>query len=333
MEAPQCVLILDFGGQYTQLIARRVRECHVYCEVRPAASITLEAIREFAPIGIILTGGPSSVYSENAPTLPREVFSLGIPVLGICYGCQLMAHLLGGKVTEASGNDAREYGRTLTTLDTSCILFQSFPEDSVTWMSHGDYISHVPDGFAVTAHTAACPTAAMADPARKLYGVQFHPEVSHTIQGVRMLRSFLADVCGAQGDWVMEDYIPTAVAQLRRQIGQKRVLLALSGGVDSSVAAALLSRAVGDQLTCIFVDHGLLRKDEGDQVESVFSKMDLNFIRVNAQDRFLSRLAGVEDPETKRKIIGDEFVRVFENEAKKLGKRTHVIRNYDAPGL
>ncbi|HIT34344.1 MAG TPA: glutamine-hydrolyzing GMP synthase [Candidatus Faecousia intestinigallinarum] len=316
----QKILILDFGGQYNQLIARRVRECHVYCEVRPAASITLEAIREFAPIGIILTGGPSSVYSENAPTLPREVFSLGIPVLGICYGCQLMAHLLGGKVTEASGNDAREYGRTLTTLDTSCILFQSFPEDSVTWMSHGDYISHVPDGFAVTAHTAACPTAAMADPARKLYGVQFHPEVSHTIQGVRMLRSFLADVCGAQGDWVMEDYIPTAVAQLRRQIGQKRVLLALSGGVDSSVAAALLSRAVGDQLTCIFVDHGLLRKDEGDQVESVFSKMDLNFIRVNAQDRFLSRLAGVEDPETKRKIIGDEFVRVFENEAKKLGK-------------
>ncbi len=315
----QKVLILDFGGQYNQLIARRVRECHVYCEVHPAAAMGIVAIRDFHPIGIILTGGPNSVYGDNAPKLPPEVFTLGIPVLGICYGCQLMAHQLGGVVQAAGANDAREYGRTLTHLDTSSVLFQEFPEESITWMSHGDYIAQVPDGFSVTGATAVCPTAAMADPQRRFYGVQFHPEVAHTDGGQKMLHAFLYKVCGAVGDWVMEDYVSTATEALRQKIGSKKVLLALSGGVDSSVAAALLGRAVGKQLTCIFVDHGLLRKNEGDQVEAVFSKMDMNFIRVNAADRFLSKLAGVTEPERKRKIIGEEFIRVFEAEAKKIG--------------
>ena len=316
----QKVLILDFGGQYNQLIARRVRECHVYCEVHPASKATVENVRAFGPIGIILTGGPNSVYAKNSPSLPKEIFEMGIPVLGICYGCQLMAHTLGGIVTEAGENDAREYGRTVTHLDPNCILFEGFPEESITWMSHGDYISKVPEGFTVTGFTDACPTAAMAAPAKKLYGVQFHPEVSHTDGGIRMIDAFVKQVCGGTGDWLMEDYVTSATKEIREKVGDQKVLLALSGGVDSSVAAALLSRAIGNQLTCIFVDHGLLRKDEGDQVEAVFSRMDLNFIRVNAQERFLSKLAGVEEPERKRKIIGEEFIRVFEAEAKKIGK-------------
>ena len=316
----QKVLILDFGGQYNQLIARRVRECHVYCEVHPASKATVENVRAFGPIGIILTGGPNSVYAKSSPSLPKEIFEMGIPVLGICYGCQLMAHTLGGVVTEAGENDAREYGRTVTHLDPNCILFEGFPEESITWMSHGDYISKVPEGFTVTGFTDACPTAAMAAPARKLYGVQFHPEVSHTDGGIRMIDAFVKQVCGGTGDWLMEDYVTSATKEIREKVGDQKVLLAISGGVDSSVAAALLSRAIGNQLTCIFVDHGLLRKDEGDQVEAVFSRMDLNFIRVNAQERFLSKLAGVEEPERKRKIIGEEFIRVFEAEAKKIGK-------------
>ena len=316
----QKVLILDFGGQYNQLIARRVRECHVYCEVHPASKATVENVRAFDPIGIILTGGPNSVYAKSSPSLPKEIFEMGIPVLGICYGCQLMAHTLGGIVTEAGENDAREYGRTVTHLDPNCILFEGFPEESITWMSHGDYISKVPEGFTVTGFTDACPTAAMAAPAKKLYGVQFHPEVSHTDGGIRMIDAFVKQVCGGTGDWLMEDYVTSATKEIREKVGDQKVLLALSGGVDSSVAAALLSRAIGNQLTCIFVDHGLLRKDEGDQVEAVFSRMDLNFIRVNAQERFLSKLAGVEEPERKRKIIGEEFIRVFEAEAKKIGK-------------
>ncbi len=316
----QKVLILDFGGQYNQLIARRVRECHVYCEVHPASKATVENVRAFGPIGIILTGGPNSVYAKSSPSLPKKIFEMGIPVLGICYGCQLMAHTLGGIVTEAGENDAREYGRTVTHLDPSCALFEGFPEESITWMSHGDYISKVPEGFTVTGFTDACPTAAMAAPARKLYGVQFHPEVSHTDGGIRMIDAFVKQVCGGTGDWLMEDYVTSATKEIREKVGDQKVLLALSGGVDSSVAAALLSRAIGNQLTCIFVDHGLLRKDEGDQVEAVFSRMDLNFIRVNAQERFLSKLAGVEEPERKRKIIGEEFIRVFEAEAKKIGK-------------
>ncbi len=316
----QKILILDFGGQYNQLIARRVRECHVYCEVHPAGKMSPEKIRTFAPIGIILTGGPNSVYGDQAPRLPQQIYEMGIPMLGICYGCQLMAYQLGGTVTEATTGDAREYGRTLTRLDPSCVLFTDFPAVSITWMSHGDYISALPQGFAVTACTDACPVAAFSCAERRFYGVQFHPEVSHTDRGVEMLHHFLYQVCGAEGDWVMDDYVQQAVAQLRSTIGERRVLLALSGGVDSSVAAALLNQAVGSQLTCIFVDHGLLRKDEGDQVEAVFSKMQLNFIRVNAAERFLTRLSGVTDPEQKRKIIGEEFIRVFEAEAKKLGR-------------
>lgn len=316
----QKVLILDFGGQYNQLIARRVRECHVYCEVHPAAAMQAADIRSFDPIGIILTGGPNSVYGQNAPRLPQAVYEMGIPMLGICYGCQLMAHQLGGTVTEAGADDAREYGRTLTKLDTGCVLFRDLPEETVTWMSHGDYVAGVPAGFSIAAVTAACPTAAFACLERKLYGVQFHPEVTHTEHGTDMLRRFLYDVCGAQGDWVMEDYVQTAVRALREKIGTQKVLLALSGGVDSSVAAALLSRAIGRQLTCIFVDHGLLRKDEAKHVEAAFSGMDLNFVRVDASARFLGKLAGVTEPEKKRKIIGEEFIRVFEEEAKKIGR-------------
>lgn len=315
----QKVLILDFGGQYNQLIARRVRECHVYCEVHPAGEMDLEAIRSFAPIGIILSGGPNSVYAENAPRLPQDIFSLGIPILGICYGCQLMAYQLGGTVQPAAPDTAREYGRTLTNLDNSDVLFSDCGSDSITWMSHSDYISCVPEGFTVTARTSVCPTAAFSCPERKLYGVQFHPEVSHTTEGSKMIRRFLRTVCGATCDWFMENVVQTAVNHLRERIGSKRVLLALSGGVDSSVAAALLNRAVGSQLTCIFVDHGMLRQDEGDQVEAFFSRMDLHFIRVNAAQQFLTRLSGVTDPEEKRALIGEEFIRVFEAEAKKLG--------------
>ena len=315
----QKVLILDFGGQYNQLIARRVRECQVYCEVHPARSTTLEQIQAYHPIGIILTGSHNSVYSPTSPRLDPQIFAMGVPVLGICYGCQLMAYTLGGIVTQAGPDSAREYGRTVTQVSLDDPLFADCPAETVTWMSHGDYISQVPEGFRVTAHTLACPTAAMSCPEKGLFGVQFHPEVAHTDHGTAMLRRFLYDVCHAQGDWVMEDYVKTAVTGLREKIGSGRVLLGLSGGVDSSVAAALLSRAVGHQLTCIFVDHGLLRKNEGDEVEAAFAGMDLNFVRVDASDRFLDKLAGVTEPERKRKIIGEEFIRVFEAEAKKIG--------------
>ena len=315
----QKVLILDFGGQYNQLIARRVRECNVYCEVKPY-TMPLEEIRAFSPIGIIFTGGPNSVYLEQSPQVDPEIFSLGIPVLGICYGCQLMAHHLGGLVTAAQADTAREYGKTDTYYDTSCPLFQGLPSAGVSWMSHGDYMAKVPDGFRLVGHTAACPNVAIADEARRFYGVQFHPEVNHTQHGTDMLRNFLYRVCGAVGDWTMEDYKRRAIAQLREKIGSGNVLLALSGGVDSSVAAALLAEAVGSQLTCVFVDHGLMRKNEGDEIEAVFGNGDINFVRVNAEERFLSKLAGVSEPERKRKIIGEEFIRVFEEEAKKIGK-------------
>ena len=313
------ILILDFGGQYNQLIARRVRECGVYCEVRPY-TLPMEQIRAFDPMGIIFTGGPNSVYLETSPQVDPAVFTLGVPVLGICYGCQLLAHTLGGQVVPAQADTAREYGKTETFFDTGCTLFQGLPESSITWMSHGDYMARVPEGFRLVAHTDACPNAAIADETRHFYGVQFHPEVNHTQYGTQMLRNFLFRVCGATGQWTMADYKLRAVESLRAKIGTGKVLLALSGGVDSSVAAALLAEAVGSQLTCVFVDHGLMRKNEGDEVEAAFSKWDLNFIRVNAEDRFLGRLAGVSEPEAKRKIIGEEFIRVFEDEAKKLGK-------------
>ena len=302
----QTVIVLDFGGQYNQLIARRVRECGVYCEVKPYTT-PLEELRAMEPIGLIFTGGPGSVYEADAPLCDPAVFSLGVPVLGICYGCQFMAHTLGGQVTAAQADTAREYGRTKTFFDTDCRLFRGLPAEGITWMSHGDYMAKVPEGFSLSAHTDACPTAAISDERRGFYGVQFHPEVNHTENGVQMIRNFLYEVCGAAGDWSMGDYCRTAIREIREKVGGGKVLLALSGGVDSSVAAALLAEAVGSQLTCVFVDHGLMRKDEGDEVEAAFSKWDINLIRVNAETRFLLKLAGVSEPEHKRKIIGEEL--------------------------
>ena len=315
----QKILILDFGGQYNQLIARRVREQHVYCELRPH-TMSLEEIRRFDPIGIIFTGGPHSVYLTDAPRPDPGIFSLGVPILGICYGCQLLAQSLGGLVTAAQDASAREYGKTETVFDPTCTLFRDLPQNSVTWMSHGDYMARVPEGFRLAAHSAACPTAAIWDAKRAFYGVQFHPEVNHTAFGREMLRNFLFLVCGARGDWTMADFKQRSVALLRERVGDGRVLLALSGGVDSSVLAALLSEAVGDQLSCVFVDHGLLRKNEGDEVEAAFSGRALDFHRVDAGARFLRRLRGVTEPEEKRHIIGEEFIRVFEAEAKTIGK-------------
>ena len=312
------VLILDFGGQYNQLIARRVRECKVYCEVKPY-TMSMEAIRKFAPIGIIFTGGPGSVYEPSSPQVDPAIFQLGIPILGICYGCQLIAHNLGGLVTPAQDDSAREYGKTVTYFDTACKLFKGLPETGISWMSHGDYMAKVPGGFALTAHSDACPNVAIADETRGFYGVQYHPEVNHTENGTAMIRNFLYEICGATGEWTMGDYKNTAIAAVREKVKDGRVLLALSGGVDSSVVAALLAEAVGSQLTCVFVDHGLMRLHEGDEVEAAFAKWDINFIRVDAESRFLLKLAGEAEPERKRKIIGEEFIRVFEEEAKKVG--------------
>ena len=314
----ELVLILDFGGQYNQLIARRVRECGVYCEVKPYTT-PLAELKALDPIGIIFTGGPNSVYLDTSPHVDPDIFTWGVPILGICYGCQLMAHSLGGLVTPAQEDTAREYGKTATQYDTSFPLFQGLPTEGISWMSHGDYMAKVPEGFALAAHTDMCPTAAIADPARGFYGVQFHPEVNHTEHGTQMIRNFLYQVCHAKGDWTMEDYCRTAIAAIREKAGDGKVLLALSGGVDSSVAAALLAEAVGKQLTCVFVDHGLMRLHEGDEVEAAFAKWDIRFLRVDAESRFLLKLAGVDEPERKRKIIGEEFIRVFEEESQKIG--------------
>ncbi len=314
----QTVIVLDFGGQYNQLIARRVRECGVYCEVKPYTT-PLAGLKAMDPIGFIFTGGPNSVYLEDSPQVDPAIFEMGLPVLGICYGCQLMAHTLGGRVTAAQDDTAREYGKTETFYDTSCRLFQGLPVQGVSWMSHGDYMEKVPEGFTLMARSRACPNVAIADEARGFYGVQFHPEVNHTENGVKMIRNFLYEVCHAVGDWSMEDYKRTAIAAIREKVGDGKVLLALSGGVDSSVCAALLAEAVGEQLTCVFVDHGLMRKNEGNEVEAAFAPWAMHFVRVDAEERFLGKLAGVTEPERKRKIIGEEFIRVFEAEAKKIG--------------
>ena len=328
----QLVIVLDFGGQYNQLIARRVRECGVYCEIRPYTT-PLASLRALNPIGIIFTGGPNSVYLEDSPHVDREIFNWGVPILGICYGCQLMAHTLGGRVTAAQEDSAREYGKTTTYFETECRLFHGLPDTGITWMSHGDYMEKVPEGFALVAHSDACPNVAIADKARGFYGVQFHPEVNHTEHGTDMIRNFLYEVCRAAGDWTMEDFKRTAVKALREKIGEGRVLLALSGGVDSSVAAALLAEAVGEQLTCVFVDHGLMRKHEGDEVEAAFSKWAMNFVRVDAGERFLAKLAGIDEPERKRKIIGEEFIRVFEEEAKKVGAVDYLAQGTIYPDV
>ena len=312
------VLVIDFGGQYNQLIARRVRECGVYCEIHPH-TLSIDKIKEMNPKGIIFTGGPNSVYAPDSPLCDKEMFELGVPILGICYGSQLMAHVLGGKVATAP---VSEYGKTEVDVDVNSKLFEGVSEKTICWMSHTDYIEKAPENFKVIAHTPVCPVADMENVEKNLYAVQFHPEVMHTEQGKEMISNFVFNVCKCAGDWKMDSFVKTTIEELRKKIGNGKVLCALSGGVDSSVAAVLLSKAVGKQLTCVFVDHGLLRKDEGDEVEAVFGpngQYDLNFIRVNAQDRFYAKLKGVEDPETKRKIIGEEFIRVFEEEAKKIG--------------
>ena len=304
MENHQLVLVLDFGGQYNQLIARRVREHNVYCEVKPYKT-SIEEIKALNPIGIIFTGGPNSVYEEKSLKCDPALFELGVPVLGICYGCQLMAHTLGGEVTAAQEDTAREYGKTETFYNTDCKLFKGLPEQGISWMSHGDYMAKVPEGFELVAHTDMCPTAAIADEKRGFYGVQYHPEVNHTENGSLMLKNFLYEVCHAKGDWTMGDYKNSSIKAIREKVGDGKVLLALSGGVDSSVAAALLAEAVGNQLTCVFVDHGLMRKNEGDEVEAAFSKWDINLIRMNEEDAFLGALKGLTDPEDKRKAIGN----------------------------
>ena len=312
------VIVIDFGGQYNQLVARRVRECNVYCEIY-SYKTDIEQIKAMHPKGIILTGGPNSCYEEDSPTYQKELFELGIPVLGLCYGAQLMMHILGGKVEKAP---VREYGKTKVYVDKSSPLFADVAETTICWMSHFDYISQAAPGFRIIAHTTDCPVAAAECLDQKLYAIQFHPEVLHTVEGTKMLYNFVRGVCGCSGTWRMDSFVDESVQRIREKVGDGKVLLALSGGVDSSVAAGLLSRAIGKQLTCVFVDHGLLRKDEGDEVEAVFGPsgdFNLNFIRVNAQERYYAKLAGVTEPETKRKIIGEEFIRVFEEEAKKVG--------------
>ena len=328
----EMIIVLDFGGQYNQLIARRVRECNVYCEVHPC-TMDLDKIKEMAPKGIIFTGGPNSVYKEDSPTCPKEIYDLGIPILGICYGSQLMAHQLGGSVETAP---VSEYGKTEVEVDNGSLLFGDVSPKTICWMSHTDYIAEAPEGFRVTAHTPVCPVAAMERPDKNWYAVQFHPEVMHTQEGKKMLSNFVYQVCGCSGDWKMDSFVETTIREIREKVGTGRVLCALSGGVDSSVAAVMMSKAVGKQLTCVFVDHGLLRKNEGDEVEAVFGPngpYDLNFVRVNAQERFYGKLAGVTDPEQKRKIIGEEFIRVFEEEAKKIGAVDFLVQGTIYPDV
>jgi len=325
----ETVIVLDFGGQYNQLIARRVRECNVYCEV-VSYKTDIEEIKAKNPVGIIFTGGPNSVYEETSPKYSTEIYNLGVPVLGICYGSQLMAYSLGGNVETAP---TREYGKISIKLSDS-LLFDGIGNETICWMSHTDYIERIPEGFKITAYSDSCPCAAYENAEKKLYAVQFHPEVNHTVMGKQMLKNFLFKVCGCKGDWVMKEFAKRSIEALREKIGDKKVLCALSGGVDSSVAAVMIHKAVGKQLTCVFVDNGLLRKNEGDEVETLFrQQFDINLVRANAQELFLGKLAGVTEPERKRKIIGEEFIRVFEAEAKKIGKVDYLVQGTIYPDV
>lgn len=323
MENKELVLVMDFGGQYSQLIARRIRECGVYCEIVPF-NTPVASIVERKPKGIVFSGGPSSVYSEGAPRCDQEVFNLNIPIFGICYGMQLTTYMLNGQVSHAT---SREYGNTRLYIDKSEGLFAQLSGETQVWMSHGDYVSAAPEGFAVTAHTNSTPVAAIADEQRKIYGVQFHPEVVHTPEGMKMIRNFLFTTCGCKGDWDMGSYVDIAVKQIREQVGNKKVLCALSGGVDSSVAAVLVHKAIGDQLTCVFVNHGFLRKGEAEQVVKTFREgFNMNLVYAEVVDRFLARMEGITEPEEKRKIIGEEFIRVFEAESAKLGDIEFLVQ-------
>lgn len=330
----ETVIVLDFGGQYNQLIARRVRECNVYCEIYSYRT-DLAKIKAKNPKGIIFTGGPNSAYLPDSPTIDPEIYTWGVPVLGICYGSQLMMHMLGGKVCKAP---EREYGKTVVDLDTTSPLFDGLPNQNVCWMSHNDYIEQAAPGFDIIAHTPNCPVAAAQDAARGLYCVQFHPEVLHTENGTKILHNFVYKVCGCAGTWKMDSFVEHSVNALREKIGNGKVLCALSGGVDSSVCAAMLAKAIGKQLTCVFVDHGLLRKNEKEEVCSVFGPgnangFDINFICVDARDRYFAKLAGVTEPERKRKIIGEEFIRVFEEEAKKIGAVDYLVQGTIYPDV
>ncbi len=326
------VIVIDFGGQYNQLVARRVRECNVYCEIYSYRT-DLERIKEMNPKGIILTGGPNSCYEADSPTYCKELFEIGVPILGLCYGAQLMQLILGGYVEKAP---VREYGKVEVTVDNASPLFQDVSENTVCWMSHNDYISKAAPGFQIVAHSADCPIAAAENPDKKLYAIQFHPEVLHTKEGTKILYNFVRHICACEGSWRMDSFVENSICEIRKKVGDGKVLCALSGGVDSSVAAVMLAKAIGKQLTCVFVDHGLLRKNEGDEVEEVFGPAgpyDLNFIRVNAQERYYSKLAGVTEPEQKRKIIGEEFIRVFEEEAKKIGTVDFLVQGTIYPDV